>query len=292
MTTLPNSSNWAVVKEWVSFTQPVLHILLIVVLAWILIRVVRKLLRVFRTYMAARTHDPEEVKRVETLGRAFRYTASVVITLVAGMLILSVLGISIAPILATAGVVGIAVGFGAQSLIKDYFNGFFILVENQIRQGDVIEAAGKSGVVEEITLRHVRLRDYEGSVHYVPNGAITTVTNKSRGFVFAVIEIGVGYNSNIDQVFAVMKSVGAQLRKDPRLSAQILDDLEISGIEKLGDSAVIVRARIKSIPSEKNDVRREYLKRLKQSFDENKIELPYPQLTLHVEQDKPQIRSQ
>ncbi len=284
MTALPNNSDWVAVKEWLSFTQPILHILLIILLAWLIIRIVRKLLRLFRNYMARRTTDSEEIKRVETLGRVFRYTASVVITLVAGMLILSVLGISVAPILATAGVVGIAIGFSAQSLIKDYFNGFFILMENQIRQGDLIEAAGKSGVVEEITLRHIRLRDYEGSVHYVPNGTITTVTNKSRSFVFAVIEIGVSYRENIDQVFSLMRTVATQLRKDPELNTQILEDLEISGIEKLGDSAVIVRARIKVLPSEQPDVRREYLKRLKQCFDENKIELPYPQLTLHVEQ--------
>ena len=131
--------------------------------------------------MAKRASGADELRRIDTVGNAFRYFATVVVVLVAGMLILDELGISIAPLLATAGVAGIAIAFGAQSLIKDYFTGFFLLLEDQIRVGDVVEVAGRGGLVEDLTLRYVRLRDLEGHVHYVPNGEIKLVTNRTRG---------------------------------------------------------------------------------------------------------------
>src|SRR5205814_2456429 len=131
--------------------------------------------------MERRSVGADELRRIDTVGTVFRYTATVVVVLVAGMLVLGELGISIAPFLATAGVAGVAIGFGAQSLIKDYFSGFFMLIEDQIRQGDVVEVAGKTGEVEEVTLRYVRLRDAEGVVYYVPNGEIKLVVNRTRG---------------------------------------------------------------------------------------------------------------
>ena len=214
-------------------------------------------------YITSSTSDGEEVKRIETLGRVFRYIASVVISLVAGTLILGELGISVAPILGAAGVVGVAVGFGAQSLIKDYFNGFFLLLENQMRQGDVVEAGGKAGVVEEITLRYVRMRDYDGNVHFVPNGSITTVTNMTRGFAQAVVDVGVAYREDVDAAMEVMREAGAEMRADPVFGPKILDDLEIVGVEKWADSAVILRCRFKVAPIEQWTVRREFLRRLK-----------------------------
>jgi small conductance mechanosensitive channel len=216
----------------------------------------------------------------------FRYVATVAISLVAGMLALSELGISIAPILGAAGVVGLAVGFGAQSLIKDFFNGLFILVENQIRQGDVVEVGGKSGLVEDVTLRYVRLRDYEGSVHYIPNGLISTVTNKSRGFAHAVIDVGIAYRENVDEAFEIMREVGAQMRASEAFAAKILEDLEIAGVENWADSAVVLRCRFKTATLEQWGVRREFLRRLKEAFDTRGIEIPYPHLTLYAGQDK------
>src|SRR4030066_2227468 len=195
-----------------------IRVIVILFLAWLLQASSRKFLRVFRSYMGARAATSEEVRRVETLARAFRYVATVAIFLIAGMLALSELGISIAPILGAAGVVGIAVGFGAQSLIKDFFNGLFILIENQIRQGDVVEICDKTGVVEKVTLRYIQLRDFEGSVHFVPNSLITTVTNKSRGFAYAGMDVGIAYRENIEEVFGVMREVGAQLRASEAFS--------------------------------------------------------------------------
>ena len=185
--------------NYMPFSKELLRVIVILILAWLLIVLSRKLIRLFRNYMNTRADTAEETRRIETLARVFRHTSIVAISLVAGMLALSELGISIAPILGAAGVVGIAVGFGAQSLIKDFFNGFFMLLENQIRQGDVVEISDKCGLVEDITLRYVCLRDYEGNVHYVPNGLIATVTNKSRGYAYAVIDVSIAYSESIDE---------------------------------------------------------------------------------------------
>jgi len=262
-----------------------LRIVLIIVAGWIILALVQKLIRTFRTHLTKNyLEDPEEVKRAETLGRVFRYIASVIIWLVTGIVVLGELGIAIAPLLGAAGVVGLAIGFGAQSLVKDYFTGIFLLLENQLRQGDVVEVGGKSGIVEEVTLRYVQMRDYYGNVHYVPNGAITTVTNMTRGYARAVIDVGIAYQEDIDQALKVMYDVGTELCADPTFSSKILEDIEIAGVNEWGDSAVILRCRFKVIPIKQWSVRREYLRRLKYAFDAAGIEIPFPHLTLYAGQ--------
>src|SRR5438105_11048208 len=169
--------------------------------------------------MQAKAPSADEQARIETLARVFRNSGAIVVVIVAGSLVLGELGISVAPILATAGVAGVAIGFGAQSLVKDYFTGFFLLLEDQVRQGDVIEVAGKSGQVEEVTLRYVRLRDFDGHVHFVPNGEIKVVSNRTRGYAQAAIDVGVGYSVDIDQALAVMREVGQSLRADAKWQA-------------------------------------------------------------------------
>ena len=278
--------NNTTVFDYQHFSRELLHVIVILILAWLLMVLSRKLIRVFRNYMNTRAGSAEENRRIETLARVFRHISTVVISLVAGMLALSELGISIAPILGAAGVVGVAVGFGAQSLIKDYFNGFFILLENQIRQGDVVEVCGKTGVVEDITLRYICLRDNEGSVHYVPNGQITTVTNKSRDYAYALIDLGVAYRENLDEVFEVVREVGSALRADAMTGPKILEDIEIQGVQDWGDSAVILRCRFKTAALEQWNVRRAFLGSLKQAFDVRGIEIPYPHLTIYAGQDK------
>lgn len=258
-----------------------LRIVAILVLAWLLSGIARRLIRLFRAYMARRTAG-DEISRVETLARVFRNTAGVVIFLVAGMLVLGELGISIAPILATAGVAGVAIGFGAQSLIKDYFSGFFLLLEDQLRQGDVVEVAGKSGQVEEVTLRYVRLRDFEGHVHFIPNGEIKIVTNRTRDFATTMIEVGIDYGSDPDAALQAMAQVGEEMRADPAWSARLPNPLELIGVERWADSAVIVRGRMRVVPPiEQWNVRREFLKRLKKAFEARGIDIPFPQLTIH-----------
>ncbi|MFZ3043381.1 MAG: mechanosensitive ion channel family protein [Thiobacillus sp.] len=272
--------------NWLWLLESALHVVIILALTWVLLRWSRKGLARLRTHMQQDLSDRERIKRLDTLERVFRYVAAVIITLVGGMLVLSTIGISIAPILATAGVLGIAIGFGAQSLVKDYFNGFFLLLENQVSQGDVVEVAGKGGLVEEMTLRYIRLRDYEGSVHYIPNGNIDSVTNRSRSFAFALLDIGVAYREDVDEVYAVMREVAAGMRSDPELGEKIVEDLEIAGVENWADSAVVIRCRFKVMPLEQWTVRRAFLYRLKKAFDAAGIEIPYPHLTLYAGQDK------
>ena len=267
-------------------TVTLLRVTVIVLVAWLVVAVLQRAIREFRVRIAARLDDREAAKRAETLGRVFRYLVAVVVTLIAGMLVLGELGVSVAPILGAAGVVGLAVGFGAQSLVRDYFTGFFLLLENQIRQGDVVKLGDHAGLVEEVTLRYVQLRDYDGHVHFVPNGQITTVVNMSRGYAQAVVDVGVAYRENVDDVMAVMREVGRDLRAVPEFDARILDELEIAGVERWADSAVIIRCRFKCRPLEQWTVRREYLRRLKSAFDARGIEIPYPHLTVYAGQDK------
>jgi small conductance mechanosensitive channel len=268
-------------NEWIELLQASSHILIILILSWLLLVISRKLIRTFRKYITSRTHDVGTIKRAETLGQVFGNVTTVIITLITGMLILSEMGISIAPILAAAGVVGVAVGFGAQSLIRDYFTGFFLLLEDQIRHGESVEVGGKKGVVEEVTLRHVKLRDSDGTVHFIPNGSITTVSNQSRDYSCALIDIGVAYRENLDVVYELLRKIDAEMRNDPLQQEKIVEAMEIVGVENLADSAVIIRCRFKAQPLEHVNVRREFLYRVKKAFDVAGIEIPYPHITIH-----------
>lgn len=256
------------------------RIVLILILAIAALRAIEYFIPRLREAIAARRTVLEDGQRVRTLSRVVRYVLTVATWIITALLILGEFGISIAPILGAAGVVGIAIGFGAQSLVKDYFTGFFLLLENQIRMGDVVEAGGKSGVVEELTLRYLRLRDYSGNGHFIPNGTITVVTNMSVGFAYAVIDASVAYGEDVDRVIGVMRAVGKALRQDPLFVSRILDDLEMAGVDQWADSAVVIRCRFRVAPLEQWSVRREYLHRLKQAFDREGIEIPFPHLKI------------
>lgn len=281
------SLGWEHIPKWAVLLISSLNLILIIVLAFVVRRVVGHLLNAIHVRLRKRMAGVEERKRVDTLNRIFGYVASVVIWVITIMVILAELGISIAPFLATAGVVGIAISFGAQSLVKDYFTGFVMLIENQIRQGDFVDVAGKSGYVEEVTLRYVRLRDGEGTVHFVPNSAITTVSNHSRDFAYAVVEIGVGYDVNLGQAYEVIKQVGTELRQDPEFESKILDDIQILGVNALGDSAVTIRIRLKVVALEQWVVRRAILAALKQAFQKSGIEIPFPQRVVRIQNQSP-----
>jgi moderate conductance mechanosensitive channel len=216
--------------------------------------------------MARRTSAADELRRINTVGTAFRYFAAVIVVLVAGMLVLGELGISVAPILATAGVAGVAIGFGAQSLIKDYFTGFFLLLEDQIREGDVVEIIGRAGEVEEVTLRYVRLRDGDGYVHFIPNGEIKSVVNRTRGHAYATIDVGVPDDADCDAIFEAMRAVGAALRADAKFGAMTLADVEILGVERWELWGMMLRCRLKVLPHERDGVRREFTRRLAREF--------------------------
>ena len=256
------------------------RVLLILALAAIALRFIPRLISRVRKAVQERQDSAEDSRRIHTLSRVIRYVVTVAVTVVTGIVILGEFGISVAPSLGAAGVVGLALGFGAQSLVKDYFTGFFLLLENQIRVGDIVEAGGKSGVVEELTLRYLRLRDYDGNVHYIPNGTVSVVTNKSLGYAFAVIDAGVAYGEDVDRVMTVMRAVGEALRQDAGFAPKILEPLEIAGVDRWADSAVVIRCRFKVMPLEQWNVRREYLRRLKAAFDREGIEIPFPHVKL------------
>jgi len=257
-----------------------IRVIVIVIVASIVVRLITAAIVRFRARTAARHDDPEALKRADTLARVARYLAVTIVWLLTFTLVLGQIGISVAPILGAAGVVGLAVGFGAQSLVKDYFTGFVMLLENQLRAGDVVNVAGHSGAVEDVTLRYVRLRDYDGNVHYVPNSSITTVINMSRDFGQAAVEIGIAYGSDIDQAMAVMREVAAGMQADEKYGALILEPLDIAGVDQWADSSVVIKGRIKTKALQQWTIKREFLRRLKYAFDQADIEIPFPYMTL------------
>jgi small conductance mechanosensitive channel len=250
------------------------RIAVILLLAWALQALATRIIRAFRDRMARRTSSPDELRRIDTARTAFSRFAVVVVTLIAGTAVLGELGISVAPILATAGVAGLAIGFGAQSLIKDYFTGFFLLVEDQIRDGDVVEVLGKAGEVEEVTLRYIRLRDGDGYVHFIPNGEIKIVTNRTRGHAYVMIDAAIQGHQYVEPACAAMREVGAELRKDEKYGPKILADVEIFGIERWELWGIGLRCRLKVLPLERDGVRREFTRRLIAEFDRREIKSP------------------
>lgn len=272
-------------QEWgLAHIPNLIRIVGLLLAAWILSRVVRRIIRRFESF--ADDGDPtivsEREKRAQTLGKVLRQTSLVLIWGVAAMAILGELGVDLKPILAGAGIVGLAVGFGAQTLVKDVISGFFILFENQFRVGDVIETAGVGGLVEAINLRTTVLRDVQGRVHVIPNGSINVVSNFTREWSRAVLDIGVAYKEDTDRCTEILQRVGAEIESDPRWGPKLLGPFEYPGVESFGDSAVVLRMMVRTVPQERWNVLRELRRRVKKAFDAEGIEIPFPQLTLHT----------
>ncbi len=260
-------------------------IMLIVILALIALKVAGVIAR--RIFSETKKKkDPEFYKRAETLSSVIRYLLFIAILIVAAITVMGEIGIDIGPLLAAAGVVGLAVGFGAQNLVQDVISGFFILMEDQIRVGDVVQIADKGGLVERMTLRLVVLRDLAGNVHFVRNGHIQVVTNMTKDYSRYVFDIAVAYRENVDEVIELVKQVDEELRNDPAYKDDILEPIEILGLDQFADSAVVVKARTKTKPIRQWTVGREFNKRLKKIFDEKDIEIPFPHVTVYPGQDK------
>ena len=270
-------------SEWI--ISHGLTILLIVIFMLVGIKVVRVLTNRFWGHFL-KNKDTEFLKRGETLGSITRYILIIGIIALATVMIMDELGISIGPILATAGVMGLAVGFGAQHLVQDVISGFFILLEDQIRVGDVVKIAGQSGIVEKITLRMIILRDLAGNVHFVRNGNIDVVTNMTKEYSRYVFDIGVAYREDIDEVIEVIREVDEELRNDPEYSDDILEPIEILGLDEFGNSAIVIKARTKTKPIKQWRVGRAFNRLLKIRFDERNIEIPFPHITLYMGEDK------
>jgi small-conductance mechanosensitive channel len=266
-----------------------LQIVLIVVGALIAIRIGSYV--VMRIEKAFEDDDhsmmSEREKQAATLGRVIRSVVRLIVWTVAMLMILKEIGIEIGPILAGVGVVGLAVGFGAQSLVKDFLSGVFVLIENQYHVGDVAQVAGVAGVVEKITLRATTLRDLDGNVHHIPNGSISVVTNMTRQYSRYVLDIGVAYKENVDEVMAFLKQLGDELAADSKFSNIITAPMEVLGVEEFGDSAVVIRVRFTTVPIQQWAVAREFRRRVKNAFDERGIEIPFPHRTLYLGEAAP-----
>lgn len=279
--------------EWKDFVVSGGRIVLILLIVWIATRVIRGMLRRLEDRLVAKGHAEGEIpseteKRAETLVKLLRQGVIIVIWVMAVLLILRQMGVDITPVLASAGVVGLAVGFGAQNLVRDVIAGFFMILENQVRVGDVAIINGTGGLVEKINFRTIVLRDLGGVVHTFPNGTINTLANMTREWSAFIFEIGVAYKEDTDKVVEVLKQVGAELRQDPIFGPSLHDDVEVFGVEKFADSAVVIKGRIKTLPIKQWEVGREYQRRVKKAFDAAGIEIPFPHLSVYFgEASKP-----
>ena len=221
------------------------------------------------------------LKRRQALANVVRYAAKALVVVVVLSAVLNQFGIDLGPLLGTAGIAGLVIGFGAQNLLRDFFAGIFVLLESQYGVGDFVAIGGVSGTVERITLRMTQLRDGHGNVHIVPNGEIKVVTNKTRLWGNAVLDVGVGYGEDIDRVMTVMAEVGDELTRDEAWTAALLEPLRVAGVQDLADSAVVIRMSVKTTPEERWSVLRELRRRVKNRFDAEGIEIPFPQIQVH-----------
>ncbi len=235
-----------------------------------------------------RQDTDEATKRISTLISILYAVLRIAVWVIFIMIIMQKIGINIAPILAGAGILGLAIGFGAQELVRDFISGFFIILENHIRSGDVAVINGTPGLVEQIGLRTITLRDLSGVVHIFQNGKIDSLSNMTMEWSAISLDIGVAYKENVDHVMTVMNTVGEELAADPEFQNLILEPVTILGLDQFADSALIIKARIKTKPGQQWSVGREYRKRLKTAFDHHHIEIPYPHTTIYWgEQIKP-----
>jgi moderate conductance mechanosensitive channel len=260
-----------------------LRVLGIWLLAWLGLRVVKLTAR--RIEMSVDDGDDSittlREKRGRTISQLLRSVGRVVIVTIAVLLTFNVF-INIAPILAGAGILGLAVSFGAQSLVKDVLSGFFFLVENQFAVGDVIEAAGRGGVVEKMTMRVVVLRDLDGSMHVIPNSEIKVVSNKTRGWSRAVVDISVPYTEDVDRALGVVRDEAAQFSTDPVWGVQLDGPVEVLGVESLTDHSVVIRTLLRTQPGSQWSVAREFRRRLKNRFSRETIDTPFQQRRVQV----------
>ena len=263
-------------KEWCYLHLP--RIILILIAAWILIRIIKTLGKriLLLTSEGERAEKGERVKRVETLVKILNNTTKVFIAIIATFMILKEMGMDIGPLLAGAGILGLAIGFGAQSLVKDFFSGFFILLEDQYRVGDVIKIGEHTGTVEKLELRTTVIRDLEGAVHTIPNGEIKEVSNLTYGWSRVVLDIGITYKENVDRVIDILKEVGKKMREEMNYREMMIEDPIVLGVDDLTESKIVIKMLAKTQPQKQWDVARELRRRIKYTFDKERIETPFP----------------
>ena len=276
------------VENLTPFLLQVVRVIAILVLALVVSRIVNRFVMALRSRiveMMKRRRGAETTSELEnraaTIGGIIRKTSTVVVWAVAIVMALREFRFDIAPILAGAGVVGLAVGFGAQNLVRDVISGLFMLMENQITVNDIAIINGTGGLVEEVNLRTTVLRGLDGTVHVFPNGGITSLSNMTRDYSFYVFDVGVAYKEDTDRVVEVLKEIAGQMRQEEEFRPLILEPLEVLGVDKFADSAVVVKVRLKTLPSKQWQVGRAMNRRIKKRFDEEGIEIPFPHHSLY-----------
>jgi small conductance mechanosensitive channel len=274
---------WENISSW--FLESGILILIILLLAYITYRVIKvaipRLIERSVTVRGKKRRAREELaKRSQTLSRFLTTTLGVIIAMVALFMILSEVGLDIGPLLAGAGVLGIAIGFGAQSLIKDYLNGLFIILEDQYNKGDVAKIAGIAGLVEDVNLRRTVLRDLDGIVHSIPNGQITTTSNYTRDWARINLDVSVGYGEDLEKVTKVINRVGKELAEDEYFGPLIKKPPQMLRVNKFGDSGIDIKIVGETKPMKQWELTGELRKRLKKAFDDEGIEIPWPHLKL------------
>lgn len=274
----------ATLKNWTLTTG--IKIIFVAVFTLILIKVIKVTSNRLSSVLSKKTADEESEKRAKTLTSVIQNFLIVLVLIVSAITVIGQLGIEIAPLLATAGIAGIAIGFAGQSLFKDIINGFFLLLWDQVRVDDYVQISDKKGLVEMINLKMTVLRDFNGNVHYIPNGTIDIVTNMTKDYSRYLFEIGVAYREDVDEVIEVIKEIDSGLREDPDFKEDILEPIEIFGLDKFADSALIIKARTTTKPLKQWRIGREFNRRLKKKFDEMDIEIPFPHRTLYIGQSK------
>ena len=228
----------------------------------------------------------ERSARARTLLPLLQTFLFLLICTVVTLTTLSTLGVDVTPVLAAAGVIGIAIGFGSQKLVQDIINGLFILFQDTIAVGEVVDVAGHSGVVEHISVRTIGLRDLSGRAHTIPFSEVTTITNHTKDYAFSELDIGIGYREDVDEVIEVIRQIGAELETDPIHGQNILEPIQVLGVDQFADSAVIIKARIKTNPMTQWAVKRAFNRLMKYRFDELGIEIPFPHQTIYFGEDK------
>lgn len=285
---------WDEILSWEQVIQNLTRVVVILIGAFVVYRLIRLLVKRLVNY-EVESGDPVvkrlREQRAQTLGALLNNVAAIVIVTFAALTILNTF-IDIGPLLAGVGVVGLAISFGAQSLVKDVISGTFILLEGQFGIGDVVRIADVSGLVERITLRTTTLRDFEGIVHIIPNGEITRLSNLTKTWSKALIDVGVAYREDVDHVIDVLRTVGAELQADDAWNALLLEPPEVLGVQQLADSAVVIRMQVKTLPLKQWDVARELRRRVKNRLDREGIEIPFPHMKLYWSDDPlPSARS-
>jgi moderate conductance mechanosensitive channel len=279
----------------VNAAQDLIRIALLIAAAYIATKVLRAALNRLEAFLVYATERTETIpgaagKRVRTLTGVLWTIGCGLLWFVVVLVAFSQFGLNIGPILAGAGVAGLAVGFGAQNLVKDLVSGFFLILENQVRVGDVAVINGTGGLVEAITFRTVVLRDMAAVVHVFPNGSINTLSNMTKDWSAYIIDLGVAYKEDTDRVVEVMRQVADEMRAEPQFGAAMIEPIEIFGVDDFADSAVKIKARLKTVPLQQWTVGREYRRRLKKALDLEKIEIPFPHQTLYMGEVSPSFR--